>query len=388
MEGGGGRLSSDRRRVTLLDQMSAAADSRDLAGLTLDDVLGTEKRPVPAPPPAPPRSQSGRTLLDIIRDEEPKSGTFKGFSNRDKKAWKSFKDRLRLKRAGNAWNSSAPIPASDIRILNHRSLLLRHNSVNFHTASLPTVSRHNMAYPNENPVDIPAVGDMMAPPNNGRPQISRRGSTRFGAFSSDNSDDDVLAGQNTTRPQISRRHSVRFALSSDDNVGDQTDPPQREGSRRLSAALADERSLSAREAVAAQEAAEAEAAAAAAAAEQEAEDEDGESAPEGGEGGQPVRMSLMDLLEETDRQMGLVGSRYMMGDEDDYDEEEEEDEEDEEEESNGVEHNCCVCMVRHKGAAFIPCGHTFCRLCSRELWVSRGNCPLCNGFILEILDIF
>ena len=22
-------------------------------------------------------------------------------------------------------------------------------------------------------------------------------------------------------------------------------------------------------------------------------------------------------------------------------------------------HICCVCMVRHKGATFIPCGHTF-----------------------------
>lgn len=54
----------------------------------------------------------------------------------------------------------------------------------------------------------------------------------------------------------------------------------------------------------------------------------------------------------------------------------------------GGEYGCCVCMVRHKGAAFIPCGHTFCRVCSRELWVSRGNCPLCNGYILEILDIF
>ncbi|KAI6670634.1 hypothetical protein NL676_005519 [Syzygium grande] len=29
-----------------------------------------------------------------------------------------------------------------------------------------------------------------------------------------------------------------------------------------------------------------------------------------------------------------------------------------------------------------------CRLCSRELWVSRGNCPLRNNFIMEILDIF
>ncbi|KAK4731783.1 hypothetical protein R3W88_024771 [Solanum pinnatisectum] len=56
--------------------------------------------------------------------------------------------------------------------------------------------------------------------------------------------------------------------------------------------------------------------------------------------------------------------------------------------AGGEYNNCCVCMVRHKGAAFIPCGHTFCRLCSRELWVQRGNCPLCNNFILEVLDIF
>uniref|UniRef100_A0A7N1A2M3 RING-type domain-containing protein n=1 Tax=Kalanchoe fedtschenkoi TaxID=63787 RepID=A0A7N1A2M3_KALFE len=49
---------------------------------------------------------------------------------------------------------------------------------------------------------------------------------------------------------------------------------------------------------------------------------------------------------------------------------------------------CCVCMVRKKGAAFIPCGHTFCRVCSRELWVNRGTCPLCNRPIAEILDIF
>ncbi|KAF5480998.1 hypothetical protein F2P56_001693 [Juglans regia] len=49
---------------------------------------------------------------------------------------------------------------------------------------------------------------------------------------------------------------------------------------------------------------------------------------------------------------------------------------------------CCVCMERSKGAAFIPCGHTFCRVCSREMWVNRGTCPLCNRSILEILDIF
>ncbi|KAK6918810.1 hypothetical protein RJ641_017232 [Dillenia turbinata] len=49
---------------------------------------------------------------------------------------------------------------------------------------------------------------------------------------------------------------------------------------------------------------------------------------------------------------------------------------------------CCVCMERKKGAAFIPCGHTYCRVCSRELWLNRVSCPICNRSILEILDIF
>nr|XP_018676690.1 PREDICTED: uncharacterized protein LOC103972842 isoform X2 [Musa acuminata subsp. malaccensis] len=93
---------------------------------------------------------------------------------------------------------------------------------------------------------------------------------------------------------------------------------------------------------------------------------------------QPERVSLMALLEQTDRQW-------------DESRNEEEDEVAAEEamgRGGGMLYVCCVCMVRHKGAAFIPCGHTFCRLCSRELWLSRGSCPLCNGFILEILDIF
>jgi len=128
-----------------------------------------------------------------------------------------------------------------------------------------------------------------------------------------------------------------------------------------------ERTLSAREAVAAQEASEAAA--------QEAEDE--EQAP--------VMMSLMDLLEETDREMGLEGSRYILSDEEDFDEDADDDGEDG---GGSMEHTCCICMVRHKAASSIPCGHTFCRMCSRELMVSKGNCPLCNNFILEILEIF
>ncbi|EPS73039.1 hypothetical protein M569_01721, partial [Genlisea aurea] len=89
----------------------------------------------------------------------------------------------------------------------------------------------------------------------------------------------------------------------------------------------------------------------------------------------PVRMSLMSLLAETDKD----GFSYGM-------EDEEEDEEDYG--GAGEYHNCCVCMVRHKGTPFVPCGHSFCRLCSRELCVQGGNCPLCNNYILEILDIF
>ncbi|OAY72074.1 hypothetical protein ACMD2_09919 [Ananas comosus] len=112
---------------------------------------------------------------------------------------------------------------------------------------------------------------------------------------------------------------------------------------------------------------------------------------------QPVRVSLMALLEQTDRQWAggdgaegesPVTATALAAAAEGEEEAEEEDGGDDGDAKGGMYHVCCVCMVRHKGAAFIPCGHTFCRLCSRELWVSRGNCPLCNGFILEILDIF
>ena len=90
--------------------------------------------------------------------------------------------------------------------------------------------------------------------------------------------------------------------------------------------------------------------------------------------GTPWRVSLMRLLEETDGGDSEVAAAVAA-----------------EEEKGGAVGNdsvCCVCMGRKKGAAFIPCGHTFCRVCSRELWLNRGSCPLCNRSILEILDIF
>ena len=82
--------------------------------------------------------------------------------------------------------------------------------------------------------------------------------------------------------------------------------------------------------------------------------------------GTPLRVSLLRLLEESDGGDGEM----------------------EKERGAGSDQLCCVCMGRKKGAAFIPCGHTFCRVCSRELWLNRGSCPLCNRSILEILDIF
>nr|GMD35264.1 mitochondrial ubiquitin ligase activator of nfkb 1-like [Ipomoea batatas] len=54
----------------------------------------------------------------------------------------------------------------------------------------------------------------------------------------------------------------------------------------------------------------------------------------------------------------------------------------------GGESLCCVCMERNRGAALIPCGHTYCRVCSRELWLNKRSCPLCNLSIRETLHIF
>ncbi|KAF7039388.1 hypothetical protein CFC21_049392 [Triticum aestivum] len=99
--------------------------------------------------------------------------------------------------------------------------------------------------------------------------------------------------------------------------------------------------------------------------------------------------SLMTLMEQADGhwdEAGEDGGASRCGSVEDNDEDGRgERHEEEEEEELQV---CCVCMVRHKGAAFIPCGHTFCRLCSRELRHTRGNCPLCNVFIQDILHIF
>ncbi|KAF8118514.1 hypothetical protein N665_0005s0270 [Sinapis alba] len=85
----------------------------------------------------------------------------------------------------------------------------------------------------------------------------------------------------------------------------------------------------------------------------------------------PTRVSLMRLLDETAERVVDDGRETEISTA-----------------LTGNDTVCCVCMGRKKGAAFIPCGHTFCRVCSRELWLNRGSCPLCNRPIIEILDIF
>jgi len=106
---------------------------------------------------------------------------------------------------------------------------------------------------------------------------------------------------------------------------------------------------------------------------------------------QGERVSLMALLEQTDRQWSAGAAPR----EEDLAEAEApelvEDDADAEPEAAGkgvVAGCCCVCMARAKGAAFIPCGHTFCRACARELLAGRGRCPLCNAAIVDVLDIF
>ncbi|KAF9590082.1 hypothetical protein IFM89_030663 [Coptis chinensis] len=87
-----------------------------------------------------------------------------------------------------------------------------------------------------------------------------------------------------------------------------------------------------------------------------------------------LRVSLMRLLEEGDG-VGDEGREKKEG-------------RGKEDGGEGSDGACCICMGRRKGAAFIPCGHTFCRVCSRELWLNRPSCPVCNRSIVEILDIY
>ncbi|XP_023554798.1 uncharacterized protein DDB_G0283697 [Cucurbita pepo subsp. pepo] len=383
--------------------MSIVEDGRSLAGYTLDDVLANNR----LGPPAASRAAEirGRTLLDIIRDEEPSVG--KGLFGKDRRTWKSFRDKLRLKRAGSAWVSTVPIPTSDIPVQDKRSTAGKRNQVRF-SASPSKNSADSSTRPSEESS------------KSTRRQMSRQTSrlnnpNDASAFHYDESFDyssvPDAAPNRAMRPQMSRRNSIRVSAM---DYTDPTEPDRDNRARHFN--FSESRMMSAREAVAAQEAADAAAAAAEAtekdneqnennekedenenekedsttASEKEKKEEEEEEEEENSPSSEPVRISLMDLLHETDKEMGFGGSTYGMGFGEDFfdDDDDDEDYDEDEDDGHGGEFTCCVCMVKHKNAALAPCGHTFCRLCSKEFMVSRGNCPTCSDFILEILDAF
>ncbi|KAE8668771.1 Detected protein of unknown function [Hibiscus syriacus] len=334
------------------------------AALTLDTILGNANERPQTPP------SNNRTLLEIILDDG---------SNKDKKSWKAFRDKIRLKRPASAWSSSILVPDSDDNVHSDRSQLSRSGSFRSDQDGSTRVDDGGERAPVSDP---PVMNSLL--------QLARMDLVRVGhnpvQLSRDDSADVSMPSDappsRSFRPETNRDDPNRFpssitAVNYIDSSDDDDSPLTRHGTRRLAAILAEERALSSREA--------AEASASAAA---EQAEEAVNNVPPATE--ETVRMSLMELLEETTQQMGLMGTSYLMSDGDKFDEEEAvEEEEDAAEETTGrAEQACCVCMVRQKGAAFIPCGHTFCRVCSRELWVQRGNCPLCNASILEILDIF
>lgn len=111
----------DRLRVTLLDRMSTVENGR--SSVTLEDILMAETssfRSLTAPP-SPARNHSNSSLLDVMRRER----------RRDKTAWKSLRDKLRLKRAATGWISSNPIPSLDNHILTPDSDSHRFNRLGF-----------------------------------------------------------------------------------------------------------------------------------------------------------------------------------------------------------------------------------------------------------------
>ncbi|XP_071718079.1 uncharacterized protein [Rutidosis leptorrhynchoides] len=196
-----------------------------------------------------------KNIVDMIRNDQ-NSGT--------KKNWKTFRDKLRLKRAGKAWKSSVPIPESDISMPKNNRMMVRHGSYRY----------------------------------------------------SSEDETDELEGE-----AIEKQRSTRL-------LPVETDPEEDENKSHNEEKQGDDQ-----------------------------------------------QMSLMSLL-STD------GSNYLEN------AEQEEEEEDHKEEDMGDCNVCSKCKGKHKGDALGPCGHTFCKNCTKEFHVSKGNCPTCNDYILEILDIY
>ncbi|KAI3526498.1 hypothetical protein L1887_05754 [Cichorium endivia] len=214
-----------------------------------------------------------RNVVDMLRDDQAPGS---------KKNWKAFRDRLRLKRAGKAWTSSVPIPASDLPInTNTNRMMIRRGSSRYPTD------------PNVDELDGEATRQL---------------------------------GYMPERQRSSRLLPV------------ETDPEEEGGNNPP----------------------------------------DGEKKPAAE--GDP-HMSLMTLLSGH-------GSNYVADVEGHVEKHQEEPEPEPEEEDIGDYNLCCQCKAKHKNTAFGPCGHTFCKHCTKELHISIGNCPTCSNYMLEILDIY
>uniref|UniRef100_A0ACD5XTV2 Uncharacterized protein n=1 Tax=Avena sativa TaxID=4498 RepID=A0ACD5XTV2_AVESA len=106
--------------------------------------------------------------------------------------------------------------------------------------------------------------------------------------------------------------------------------------------------------------------------------------------GEERRVSLMALLEQAERQWATAtaSGRGAWTRVEQAAAAEQDEGDDAGTKRGGVGGRCCVCMSRRKGAAFVPCGHTFCRACAREVRAGRGRCPLCNAAIRDVLNLF
>ncbi|XP_026384222.1 uncharacterized protein LOC113279770 [Papaver somniferum] len=407
------RVRDDHHQDNSSSSINVGGGGRNsLAGLTLGAVLGCEDINVlnngssdesnhnhnQFQLPQPPIRTPSRTLMDIIKDEE--SGTsYRGLSleednssnsnsNKQQKSWKSFKDRLLLRKAaaaaGLTSSSSNPIVVSDddcggmvgeYSSSPNNSGIRRRSSfsvVSQTTTSIvsPTVVTDHfqndsneqqgntvsssLASSSSEPVVIMRLAAALA--------AEREEQRQQSVLSSSSSPVDAQLQENSTTDTTST--VLQVAVEGDDQQGSPTNqtqtqtPIQNQNQTQTPIQNQNQRGV-----VVVNE-------------------------------NQPLRVSLMALLEETvdynrqdlmdiedeegyDQDQAIVVDKVLHSDK--------------EKGSAGMtieEYKCCVCMIRPKGAAFIPCGHTFCRLCSRKLWVNRGNCPLCNSFILEILDIF
>ncbi|OVA06853.1 zinc finger protein [Macleaya cordata] len=413
-----------------------------LAGLTLGAVLGCEEIISPNNNNPFLQQQPSRTLLDIIKDEE-SGAAYRGINAinneinnniKQQTSWKSFKDRLRLRRAGAVWSASSSShhhPVSDcdfssdgcrMDISNPTLTGIQRSSfsmVSSGSSVSTTVPVQNVTGFDEresstidHEEEINTSSSDVTVPNSSAPSgpVVMRLSAALAAEREEQRQASQLEDEREsteTQLEVERENTVEVAEQQGDhrqqqnqsNNGNEelidqrgvgvisTGQQQQQPLMALLEELGDhQRGVGVVSTGQQQQPL-------MALLEELGDHERGVGVISTGQQQQqqPLRVSLMALLEET---MDHRQSEMILMDE------EEEGEEDQvvmvERERGGgggggirnEEYICCVCMVRHKGAAFIPCGHTFCRLCSRKLWVNRGNCPLCNGFILEILDIF